>query len=175
MEESQRSAHPLFSPLSRDLKKEGVLFRSIDCRCRLWLVDSSMGVFLMVSLTMACCFCQLKRRGLRVQAVMSFHAAGNNVGDICHIPLPPFVLEVGRQNPDIFYRDREGRVNEECLSLGCDDEPLFSNNDTPIMKYQKFMMAFVQEFEELIGASRPACCSSLCSYLACLCCFVRED
>jgi hypothetical protein len=99
------------------------------------------------------CWSQLKQKGLRVQAVMSFHAAGNNVGDICHIPLPSFVLEVGRQNPDIFYRDREGRVNEECLSLGCDDEPLFSNNETPIMKYQKFMKAFVQEFEELIGAA----------------------
>jgi Glycosyl hydrolase family 14 len=96
---------------------------------------------------------QLKRKGLRVQAVMSFHAAGNNVGDICHIPLPPFVLKVGRQNPDIFYRDREGRVNEECLSLACDEEPLFANGDTPLKKYENFMMAFARTFEDLLGES----------------------
>ena len=40
------------------------------------------------------------------QAVMSFHAAGGNVGDTCHITLPQWVLDVGEQNPDIFYTDK---------------------------------------------------------------------
>jgi hypothetical protein len=31
---------------------------------------------------------QVARAGLKVQAVMSFHAAGSNVGDTCRIPLP---------------------------------------------------------------------------------------
>ena len=33
--------------------------------------------------------------GLKVQAVMSFHACGGNVGDSTHIPLPSWVLKVG--------------------------------------------------------------------------------
>lgn len=120
---------------------------------------------------------QLKKKGLRVQAVMSFHAAGTNVGDICSIPLPKYVLEVGKQNPDIFYRDRKHQINEECLSLACDDEPLFTNNETPIMKYQQFMRAFVQEFEELIGASPPALpllLKNRCSNFVLMLRFVRE-
>ena len=52
------------------------------------------------------------------QAVMSFHAAGGNVGDTCHIKLPQWVLEVGEDNPDIFYTDKVGFRNRECLSLG---------------------------------------------------------
>ncbi len=53
-----------------------------------------------------------------LQAVMSFHAAGGNVGDTCHIKLPQWVLDVGEDNPDIFYTDKAGFRNRECLSLG---------------------------------------------------------
>jgi hypothetical protein len=45
--------------------------------------------------------------GLKVQAVMSFHAAGGNVGDTCKIPLPKWVLDIGERNPDIFYTDKQ--------------------------------------------------------------------
>lgn len=45
--------------------------------------------------------------GLRVQAVMSFHAAGGNVGDTCKIPLPKWVVDIGERNPDIFYTDKQ--------------------------------------------------------------------
>lgn len=40
--------------------------------------------------------------GLKLQAVMSFHQCGGNVGDACTIPLPPWVLEVGETNPEIW-------------------------------------------------------------------------
>jgi Glycosyl hydrolase family 14 len=36
-------------------------------------------------------FEKVKAVGLEVQAVMSFHAAGTNVGDTCTISLPPWV------------------------------------------------------------------------------------
>lgn len=49
---------------------------------------------------------------------MSFHAAGGNVGDTCHITLPQWVLDVGDDHPDIFYTDKAGFRNRECLSLG---------------------------------------------------------
>ena len=46
--------------------------------------------------------------GLKVQAVMSFHAAGGNVGDTCKISLPKWVQSVGGEDPDIYYTDRAG-------------------------------------------------------------------
>lgn len=39
-------------------------------------------------------FERVAANGLKVQAVMSFHAAGGNVGDTCKISLPKWVLEV---------------------------------------------------------------------------------
>ena len=42
-----------------------------------------------------CRFKKARRLGLKVQAVMSFHAGGGNVGDgSTDIPLPPWVMEV---------------------------------------------------------------------------------
>ncbi|KAE8726735.1 Beta-amylase 7 [Hibiscus syriacus] len=59
---------------------------------------------------------------LKLQVVMSFHECGGNVGDDVCIPLPHWVAEIGRSNPDIFFTDREGRRNTECLSWGIDKE-----------------------------------------------------
>lgn len=53
---------------------------------------------------------------------MSFHECGGNVGDDVCIPLPHWVAEIGRSNPDIFFTDRAGRHNPECLSWGIDKE-----------------------------------------------------
>ena len=40
-------------------------------------------------------FKKARKHGLKVQAVMSFHAGGGNVGDgSCDIPLPPWVMKV---------------------------------------------------------------------------------
>lgn len=53
---------------------------------------------------------------------MSFHECGVNVGDDVCIPLPRWVEEIGRSNPDIYFTDREGRRNTECLTWGIDKE-----------------------------------------------------
>lgn len=53
---------------------------------------------------------------------MSFHECGGNVGDDVCIPLPHWVAEIGRNNPDIFFTDRAGRRDPECLSWGVDKE-----------------------------------------------------
>ena len=43
-------------------------------------------------------FKKARRHGLKVQAVMSFHAGGGNVGDgATDIPLPPWVMKVGKE------------------------------------------------------------------------------
>lgn len=90
--------------------------------------------------------------GLKVQAVASFHAAGGNVGDTCNISLPKWVLEVGEEEPDIFHTDAMGTRNRECLSLGCDNLPLFQGR-TPIQMYQHFIEAFVDNFSDMFGTS----------------------
>jgi hypothetical protein len=90
------------------------------------------------------------RAGLRVQAVMSFHAAGGNVGDTCTIPLPRWVEAVGERDPDVFYTDARGHRNRECLSLGCDELPLFWGR-TPVEMYRDFVSAFADEFQGYFG------------------------
>jgi beta-amylase len=63
--------------------------------------------------------------GLKIQAIMSFHQCGGNVGDVVNIPIPRWVLAVGEKDPDIFYTNRSGIRDKEYLSSGVDDLPLF--------------------------------------------------
>lgn len=56
---------------------------------------------------------------------MSFHECGGNIGDDVYIPLPQWVIEIGQSNPDIYFTDREGRRNFECLTWGVDKERVF--------------------------------------------------
>lgn len=65
---------------------------------------------------------EIRRLAYILQVVLSFHECGGNVGDDVCIPLPHWVAEIGRSNPDIFFTDREGRRNPECLSWGVDKE-----------------------------------------------------
>jgi hypothetical protein len=59
---------------------------------------------------------------LVVQVVMSFHQCGGNVGDDTDIPIPPWVHEIAKENPDIFFTNKKGERNPECLSWGVDKE-----------------------------------------------------
>ncbi|KAK9805935.1 hypothetical protein WJX73_006454 [Symbiochloris irregularis] len=95
-------------------------------------------------------FQKVAEHGLKIQAVMSFHAAGGNVGDTCKIPLPPWVLHVGEGNPDIYYTDRSRRRNREYISLGCDTLPLFWGR-SPVQIYQAFISAFLDTFSDMLG------------------------
>jgi hypothetical protein len=61
-----------------------------------------------------------------------------------------WVLEVGDHNPDIFYTDQKGYRNRECLSLGCDELPLFWGR-TPVDMYRDFVEAFADTFDYLFG------------------------
>ena len=63
--------------------------------------------------------------GLKIQAIMSFHQCGGNVGDAVNIPLPQWVLDVGESDPDIFYTNRAGNRNKEYLTIGVDNQSLF--------------------------------------------------
>ena len=93
-------------------------------------------------------FRKVAEHGLKIQAVMSFHAAGGNVGDTCKIPLPPWVLHVGEGNPDIFYTDSSRHRNKEYISLGCDLLPLFWGR-SPMQIYCGFIEAFADSFGDI--------------------------
>ncbi|XP_045793980.1 beta-amylase 7-like [Trifolium pratense] len=84
---------------------------------------------------------------LKLQVVMSFHECGGNFGDDVCIPLPHWVAEIGRSNPDIFFTDREGRHNPECLSWGIDKERVLRGR-TAVEVYFDFMRSFRIEFDE---------------------------
>ncbi|XP_016459199.2 beta-amylase 1, chloroplastic [Nicotiana tabacum] len=91
-----------------------------------------------------------KKQGLKVQAVMSFHQCGGNVGDSCSIPLPGWVVEEIDKDPDLAYTDQWGRRNHEYISLGCDTLPVLKGR-TPVECYSDFMRAFRDRFENLLG------------------------
>ncbi|XP_008777296.1 beta-amylase 2, chloroplastic isoform X1 [Phoenix dactylifera] len=84
---------------------------------------------------------------LKLQVVMSFHECGGNIGDDVCIPLPHWVAEIGRSNPEIFFTDREGRQNPECLSWGIDKERVLRGR-TALEVYFDYMRGFRVEFDE---------------------------
>ncbi|KAL8121997.1 beta-amylase 1, chloroplastic [Apium graveolens] len=91
-----------------------------------------------------------KKFGLKVQAVMSFHQCGGNVGDSCTIPLPKWVVEEMEKDPDLAYTDQWGRRNYEYLSLGCDTLPVLKGR-SPVQCYSDYMRAFKEKFNHLLG------------------------
>ncbi|WOL05778.1 beta-amylase 1, chloroplastic [Canna indica] len=93
-----------------------------------------------------------RRIGLKVQAVMSFHQCGGNVGDSVTIPLPQWVLEEMDKDHDLAYTDQWGRRNFEYVSLGCDTLPVLKGR-TPIQCYADFMRAFRDHFSPLLGST----------------------
>ncbi|PSS04351.1 Beta-amylase [Actinidia chinensis var. chinensis] len=84
---------------------------------------------------------------LKLQVVTSFHKCGGNIGDDVHIPLPEWVTLIGQSNPDIFFTDREGRHNPECLSWGIDKERVLRGR-TAVEVYFDYMRSFRVEFDE---------------------------
>ncbi|KAK7270685.1 hypothetical protein RJT34_26019 [Clitoria ternatea] len=91
-----------------------------------------------------------KKHGLKVQAVMSFHQCGGNVGDSCTIPLPKWAVEEIDKDPDLAYTDQWGRRNYEYISLGCDTLPVLKGR-TPVQCYADFMRAFRDNFKHHLG------------------------
>ncbi|KAF8780061.1 hypothetical protein HU200_001712 [Digitaria exilis] len=91
-----------------------------------------------------------RKNGLKVQAVMSFHQCGGNVGDSVTIPLPKWVLEEMDKDQDLAYTDRDGRRNYEYVSLGADALPVLKGR-TPIQCYADFMRAFRDHFASYMG------------------------
>lgn len=102
--------------------------------------------------------------GLKLQAVMSFHACGGNIGDAVNIPLPEWVLDAGDIHK-FWFVDRTGNENREYISFGADHEPVLpvertyvsakqgERMRTPMQAYTSFINAFVSamQSEGLMG------------------------
>ncbi|KAK6134865.1 hypothetical protein DH2020_031406 [Rehmannia glutinosa] len=91
----------------------------------------------------------VQKCGLRIQAIMSFHQCGGNIGDAVYIPIPEWVLSVGEKNPDIFYTNRSGNRNQEYVSLGVDNLPLFQGR-TAIEMYSDYMKSFRENMSDFL-------------------------
>lgn len=57
-----------------------------------------------------------------LKVVLAFHEYGGSESGNVFISLPHWILEIGKDNQDIFFTDREGRRNTECISWGIDKE-----------------------------------------------------
>lgn len=93
---------------------------------------------------------------LKLQAVMSFHACGGNVGDSVNIPLPAWVHAAGAEH-EFWFADRDGNINREYISFGADYEPVLpaggqadgsTRPRTPLQAYGAFTKAFVSAMED---------------------------
>ncbi|KAG8386978.1 hypothetical protein BUALT_Bualt03G0204800 [Buddleja alternifolia] len=93
----------------------------------------------------------VQKCGLRIQAIMSFHQCGGNVGDAVYIPIPEWVLAVGEKEPDIFYTNRSGTPDKEYLSLGVDKRPLILGR-TAVEIYSDFMKSFRENMSDQLEA-----------------------
>lgn len=87
---------------------------------------------------------------LKLQVVMAFHESGENDSGDTLITLPQWVLEIGKENGDIFFTDRGGRRNTECLSWGIDKERVLKGR-TGVEVYFDFMRSFRTEFDDLFA------------------------
>lgn len=96
-------------------------------------------------------FTLVEKCGLMIQAIMSFHQCGGNIGDAVYIPLPEWVLALGESNGDVFYTNRVGNRNPEYLSLGVDNQPLFDGR-TAVEIYSDFMASFRENMSEFFDS-----------------------
>lgn len=68
---------------------------------------------------------------------MSFHEYSDSDMDIL-IPLPTWVLDAGRENPEIFFTDQQGRRNRQCLTWGVDRERVLKGRNALEVFYNGF-------------------------------------
>lgn len=119
-------------------------------------------------------FKQCKEKGLKVQATLSFHACGGNVGDSVNIPLPDWVVTAGDEH-GFWFTDRAGQVTKEYISFGADHEAILPGAEakagdggatevnpaatatvrTPVQAYESYTRAFVEEMRKhgLLGTT----------------------
>jgi hypothetical protein len=82
----------------------------------------------------------VQEEGLKLQVIMSFHTCGGNIGDAVSIPIPAWVRAIGVVDPDVYYTSPGGARNQEYLTIGVDDRPLFQGRTAIQVKLQASAM-----------------------------------
>ncbi|XP_077237591.1 beta-amylase 4 isoform X2 [Tasmannia lanceolata] len=91
--------------------------------------------------------------GLKLHVSLSFHASMQSSSNVKgYVGLPLWIIEIGYLNRDIYYRDKNGFSNDDYLTLGVDQVPLFCGR-TALQCYEDFMFSFMTKFESLIGST----------------------
>eukprot|EP00933_Yihiella_yeosuensis_P066699 TRINITY_DN710_c3_g1_i1.p1 TRINITY_DN710_c3_g1~~TRINITY_DN710_c3_g1_i1.p1 ORF type:complete len:480 (+),score=93.07 TRINITY_DN710_c3_g1_i1:52-1491(+) len=99
----------------------------------------------------------LKEVGMQLQAVMSFHQCGGNVGDTVSFPIPAWALEAAKTY-DLLYKSRTGTVSLDCLSLSADQMQIFPSagpegKRTALHCYRDYVAAFAQAVGGHMGST----------------------
>ncbi|EFJ41627.1 hypothetical protein VOLCADRAFT_68093 [Volvox carteri f. nagariensis] len=87
----------------------------------------------------------IRDEGFMAQVCLCFH--GNDM-----VPLPSWVAEAGRANPDIYYTDKEGVRCPEFVTLGANEVPVLAGR-TPLECYRDLMTSFRREMGPLLGST----------------------
>ncbi|GLJ32441.1 hypothetical protein SUGI_0652750 [Cryptomeria japonica] len=90
----------------------------------------------------------VQEQGFKLQAIMSFHQCG---GDNITIPLPKWVLKTSESNPNIFFTNKDGQRNRECLNYGVDDKPVLLGR-TAVEIYSDYMKSFKENMSDFLDS-----------------------
>lgn len=93
----------------------------------------------------------ISNSGLKLHVALCFHSNMHSSSRKEGVTLPLWILEIGDLNKDIYYRDKKGFSNDDYLTLGVDQLPLFCGR-TALQCYEDFMLSFVNKFDSLIGS-----------------------
>ncbi|KAL8150701.1 hypothetical protein V2J09_020509 [Rumex salicifolius] len=85
--------------------------------------------------------------GLKLHVALCFHS---NVLAKGSVSLPLWVLEIGSQDGDIFYKDQHGFSSYDYLTLGVDEIPILYGR-TALQCYEDFIISFLDKFDSIMG------------------------
>ncbi|OWM72278.1 hypothetical protein CDL15_Pgr018163 [Punica granatum] len=92
----------------------------------------------------------IREFNLKLQIVLAFHEHVGRDPMAMPVSLPQWVLEIGKENQDIFFTDQGGMRNTECLTWGIDKERVLRGR-TGIEVYFDFMRSLRTEFDDLFN------------------------
>ena len=79
-------------------------------------------------------------------------------------------LQAGElEDDEIFFTDKRQSRDHECLSLGCDNQPVLAGR-TPVQTYADFIQEFAQQCKQadLWGRSHPLHHAGMASLMSCV-------
>ncbi|GAB4845958.1 Inactive beta-amylase 4, chloroplastic [Ancistrocladus abbreviatus] len=93
----------------------------------------------------------ISESGLKLHVALSFHSNVHSASEgKGGVRLPLWIQQIGSLNKDIYYQDQNGFSNDDYLTLGVDEVPLFCGR-TALQCYEDFIISFLNKFDSLMG------------------------